>query len=115
SVTQDQLDHVFHRTEAGVEFIAPALPGATTKERAINAYILTGLRNLLGGGDGQFADDEARQVCTQYGAYDPNNHSKVLGTLKPEVTGNKSSGWGLTAPGRLKAAQLVKALAPNND
>jgi hypothetical protein len=110
-VTQEQLDHVFHLNGSEIHLIAPALPGGSNKDKCINAYILAGLRSVLMGEEGRFTDDEARDVCTHYGAYDQNNHSRVLNSLKPAVAGGKTEGWRLTAPGMAKAAGLVKQLA----
>ncbi len=112
-VAQDQLDQLFHRDGENYHFIAPSMVGANNKDRSINAYVLTGLRSVLLGRGGRFTDEEARAICIQYGVYDPNNHSKLLNSLRPEITGHKASGWQLTARGLIKAGELVRQLAGN--
>jgi hypothetical protein len=86
------------------------VPGSSKekKSQALNTYLMTGLANFLTTGDASFSDDDARKLCDHFGCYDKGNHSKYLADLKNRVTGSKSAGWKLTAPGLDAAAELLK-------
>lgn len=108
AVTSEQLEHCFHFDQG--RFIAIALPGNATskREQTINAYLAVGLAHYLASGDASFADADAREFCEQSGCYDSANHTKAIKALKNRVTGSKSAGWKLTAPGLAAAADIVK-------
>jgi hypothetical protein len=107
-VTSEQLEHFFHFDQGQV--IPIALPGnaASKKEQSLNAYMTVGLARFLASGDSAFTDADARKFCEQSGCYDGPNHSKIVKELKNRVTGSKSVGWKLTAPGLSAVAELVK-------
>lgn len=108
TITAEQLEHCFHFDNGQV--IPIALPGnATTKrEQTVNAYIAVGLASYLANGDASFSDATARKFCEQSGCYDLANHITAVKALKNRVTGSKTTGWKLTAPGLTAAAELVK-------
>lgn len=107
-VTSEQLEHCFHFDQGQV--IPIALPGNATskREQTANAYLAVGLAHYLASGDTSFSDADARKFCEQSGCYDNANHTKSVKALKNRVTGSKSTGWKLTAPGLSAAADLVK-------
>ena len=107
-VTSEQLEHFFHFDQGQV--IPISLPGSATskREQTANAYLTVGLARYLASGDTSFSDAEARKFCEQSGCYDNANHTKSVKALKNRVTGSKSAGWKLTAPGLTAAADLVK-------
>jgi hypothetical protein len=109
SVTAEQLQQVFHLSEAGAETIA-GIPGKSKKEQTYNVYILTGLGQLLITGNASFDDKAARDQCEKSGCYDAANHSVHLRNRGNEFTGSKEKGWTLTAPGLKRAAALVKEM-----
>lgn len=108
AITMEQLEHCFHFDQGQV--IPIALPGnaASKSGQTINAYLAVGLAHYLASGDASFSDSEARKFCEQSGCYDNANHTKSVKALKNRVTGSKSVGWKLTAPGLSAAAELVK-------
>jgi hypothetical protein len=106
-VSASQLAEVFHVGEGGVEVIA-SIPGRNKKEQTYNAYILTGLGQLLTTGNPTFADKQARAVCEAAGCYDSANHSVHLRNRGSEFAGTKDKGWTLTAPGLRRVAEIVK-------
>lgn len=107
-ITLEQLEHCFHFDHGKVQPIA--LPGNATskREQTANAYLATGLARYLASGDASFTDTEARTFCEQSGCYDSPNHTKSIKALKNKVTGTKSTGWKLTAPGLTAVAELIK-------
>jgi len=110
SVTSDGLLQVFHLADGKVEVIASQLPGSSKKEQTYNAYVLTGIAQLLAGGDPSFEDKIARSTCEKYGCYDSANHSAHLRARGNEFTGTKDKGWTLTAPGLRRGAELIKEM-----
>jgi hypothetical protein len=109
-ILTDQFQQVFHVVNDEVEVIASAIPGASTKERTINAYVLAGLAKFLISGEMKFDDKFARDVCSKSGCFDATNHSTYLKARSNLFTGSKDAGWALTAPGLKHSADLVKAL-----
>jgi hypothetical protein len=69
---------------------------------------MAGLAALFSSGEASFSDDAARNVCTHFGCYDQRNHSTYVKALGNNVTGSKSAGWKLTAPGLTAIANRVK-------
>src|SRR5437879_4015213 len=61
-LTADDLDQVFHRDGGRVEIIAAAIPGTSSKERTLNAYLLAGMSQLVATGEPSFDDKTARQI-----------------------------------------------------
>lgn len=108
-LTVEQLEHFFHFDNGSVTCIELAGQGKSKKEKAINTYLLTGVAALLGKGEAEFTDDEARKLCEHFGCYDGTNHTKAIKEFGNNITGSKSSGWKLTAPGLTAAAALVKS------
>ena len=111
NISEIQLQQVFHITEGAVEVIAAHVPGKNKKEQTYNAYILTGLGQLLLTGNPTFEDKVARALCESSGCYDSANHSAHVKNRGNEFTGNKDKGWVLTAPGLARAAEIVRELA----
>jgi hypothetical protein len=112
-ISASQLQHVFHITKEGVEIIA-GVPGRNKKEQTYNAYILTGLGQLLRAGNPTFQDKEARALCESSGCYDSANHSVHIKNKGNEFTGTKDKGWTLTVPGLRRAGEIVKELSGQN-
>jgi hypothetical protein len=109
-VSVSQLQQVFHIADGLTEVIA-TVPGRNKKEQTYNAYILTGLGQLLLTGSAAFTDKAARSLCESSGCYDSANHAAHLKDKGNEFTGSKDKGWTLTAPGLKRAAELVKGLS----
>lgn len=108
-VLSEHLEQVFHIDQAGVQPIA--LPGSTNKkiEQTANTYLVQGIAALLSTGESSFADEDARKLCEHFGCYDSTNHSRYVKAIGSRITGSKSAGWKLTAPGLEAAADLIKS------
>jgi hypothetical protein len=109
SIGASQLQQVFHVADGAAELIA-TLPGASKKEQTYNAYIMTGIGQLLLAGNPAFDDGAARALCERSGCYDRANHSAHLAKRGNEFTGSKEKGWTLTAPGLKRGAELIKQM-----
>jgi hypothetical protein len=104
-----ELQQVFHVADGKAEVIA-AVPGKNNKEQTYNAYILTGVGQLLLAGSAAFSDKAARALCESSGCYDQANHSASIRDRGNEFTGTKDKGWTLTGPGLRRAAEIIKEL-----
>ncbi|MGT2503896.1 hypothetical protein ACVOMS_29990 [Bradyrhizobium guangxiense] len=104
-----ELQQIFHMEDGVAEFIA-TVPGRNKKEQTYNAYVLTGLGQLLSTGVPVFTDKAARTLCENSGCYDSANHSAHMKDKGNEFTGSKEKGWTLTAPGLKRAAELIKEM-----
>ena len=111
SLTDAEVEVVFHLNGGEADIIAPDVPGKSKREKTLNCYILEGARELLRTGETSFADKAARTLCTQFGCFDSANHSTYIGEKGNEFTGSKDKGWTLTGPGKKRAAALVKEIA----
>ena len=65
SVTTEPLQHVFHIDGENVDIIADTSPGKNQKERAFNAYVLTGTAEFLKTGEPKFTDKAGREKSVQ--------------------------------------------------
>jgi hypothetical protein len=110
SISEAELQQVFHMSDEGAEVIAAHIPGKNKKGQTYNAYVLTGIGQLLATGTPSFQDKLARGLCERSGCYDNANHSVHLKNKGNEFTGTKDKGWTLTAPGLKRAADLIKEL-----
>lgn len=108
-LTSDQLQQAFHVSDGAAEFIG-TLPGNSKKEQTYNAYIVTGIGQLLVKGEPSFEDKAARALCISAGCYDNANHSSHLKDRGNEFTGSKDKGWTLTAPGLKRGAEIIKQI-----
>ncbi len=111
NLSMDQLNQVFHLSNGVADVIASEIPGANKREKTRNAYIITGISNLLSSGEPTFSDQSARELCVSSGCYDSANHATIMKSKGNELAGTKDKGWTLTAPGLKHGAELVKSLA----
>lgn len=106
-ISEEQLGQVFHIEKGTAQVIS--LPGSgKAAERALNAYLIRGAAAFLSGGEASFSDDEARKLCEYFGCYNSKHHVRDIKALGNRITGTKSTGWKLTAPGLTSAADLIK-------
>jgi hypothetical protein len=109
-ISKEELDQVFLVSEELSEVIASDVPGKGKKEKTFNAYVLTGVLNLLSTGNSNFDDKSARQLCKLFGCFDEANHAAFFRDKGNDFAGSKDRGWALTAPGLKRGATLVKEL-----
>lgn len=108
-----QLEEVFHLDGGSAEVIASEIPGSNNRERSRNAYMLTGIAQLLVTGEVKFDDRSGRELCESSGFYDPTNHAKFFKSGN-EFSGSREKGWALTAPGLKAAAKVIVEISGKN-
>jgi len=106
----DQLEQVFHLDEGAAQVIASEIPGENNRERVRNAYLLTGVAQLLLTGEARFDDRSGRELCEASGFYDPTNHAKFFKSGN-ELTGSRDKGWVVTSPGLKAAAKAIAEIS----
>lgn len=107
----DELEQVFNVVDGVAEVIASHMPGKNKKEQTLNAYVLTGIAQLIATGNANFSDNDARDLCVRSGCYDSGNHATTMKNKGNEFSGTKDKGWTLTAPGLKRAAEIIKELS----
>ena len=106
-LNSEQLEEFFHIEDGKAALIA--LPGDVKgkKQQTITAYVLQGIAALIVNGDAHFTDADARYSCDHLGCLDAPNHAATTRNFGNLITGSKSAGWRLTAPGLKRAASLI--------
>lgn len=107
NVTVSDLENWYHFDGGSVTPLVPA-NASKRSQQAINTYLLLGFSKFLASGDAAFSDQDARQLCEHFGCYDHTNHAKIYKAFGNKITGSKSGGWKLTAPGINAAGALIK-------
>lgn len=108
-LTIDTLENHFHFDDGAVAPIELPGDGKAKREKTINTYLMQGVASLLQSGSAAFEDAVARERCNEFGCYDAPNHGRYLKQFGNLITGSKSNGWKLTAPGLSAAASLLKS------
>ncbi len=115
SISEPELENVFHFNGEGGEFISPTLPGKSKKDQTYNAYVMAGISQLLHTGNTNFDDKLARVICEKVGCYDQANHATHIKNRGNEFAGDKDKGWNLTGPGLKLGAALIKEINKIHD
>jgi hypothetical protein len=112
-LTASALTDIAASTSSGgtsVNVLGGSIPGKSSKQQTISAYILKGVAQLLATGEPTFDDKSARKLCEDLGCYSVANHALYMNSMGNSITGSKDKGWKLTAPGLKKGADLIKEM-----
>lgn len=109
NLTKAELEHWFHFDNGKVTPLILAGDANNRSQQTINTYLMQGFAAFLASGEASFDDQEARELCDHFGCYDKTNHAKYIKNFGNKITGSKSNGWKLTAPGINAAGTLVKS------
>jgi hypothetical protein len=110
----DRLEALFSLGVDEIDLIAKTVPGKTKSKRMRNILLLKGIAAYLGTGAARFTHEQMKEACLHYDAYDGTNFSKHLKNFATEVSGNKESGYTLTARGLSSATELLKKISEAN-
>jgi hypothetical protein len=113
-LTAEQIAQVFHIEGETVDLIANKVPGASARERAVNTYVLLGLRELLRTGQAKFDEETAKNECERLGTHGKTNHATYAKSGGNLLAGSAKNGWTLTAPGQTAGAALVRELTADS-
>ena len=104
----ERVHDLFHVDSEGCKFIGTEIPGASTKHKVVNAYLLAGLCAFIATDETRFEDMDAVALCKHYKCHDSSNHSTYRKRGGNFFTGDKRGGFTLTAPGQKAAADLLR-------
>jgi hypothetical protein len=104
------LSHIFSLGGGEIDLITNEVPGKSKRQRMRNVLLLKGICTYLGKGAPRVAYDELREACEHYDAYDGPNFAAHLKSFSAEVSGNKESGFTLSARGLSAATALIKTM-----
>lgn len=111
SVSIEELSLTFSVGLDEYDIVAKKIPGKSKKEKTKIIFLLMGAASYLKNGTLKFSHENAKETCQHYDAWDTDNFSTYLKTYVGEVSGNKSSGYILTARGLASATELIKQIA----
>jgi hypothetical protein len=104
------LAPIFSLGGGEIDLITNDVPGKSKRQRMRNVLLLKGICTYLGKGVPRVAYDELRQACEHYDAYDGANFAANLKSFSAEVSGNKESGFTLSARGLSAATSLIRTM-----
>lgn len=109
-LTVDALSSLFSLGVDEIDLVAKAIPGKGKKERCLNVVLLKGIAQYLASGAARITQEQIKEACLHYDAFDAANFATNLKSFAPELSGSKASGFTLTARGLTNATELVKGL-----
>jgi hypothetical protein len=111
-LTAAQLSAIFSLGVDEIDLVARTVPGGRVKkEKMRSVLLLKGLAAYLGTGIARFTHEQAKEACLHYDAYDLRNFASYLRGMMSEISGNKESGYQLSARGLTSATEIVKQLS----
>jgi len=105
-----KLSSVFSLGVDEIDLVAKSVPGKSVRARMLNVALLKGIASYLSGGVARINLAQLKGACTHYDAFDENNFYKHLKDFAPELSGNKETGYTLTARGFTDATSLIKQM-----
>lgn len=109
-----QLSAVFSLGVDEIDLVAKSVPGKNKKEKMRSVFLLKGVAAYLGAGAARFTHEQMKEACLHYEAFDAANFALNFKSLSSEVSGNKDSGYSLTARGLTNATEMVKTIMAEN-
>jgi hypothetical protein len=104
------LSSIFSLGVDEIDLIAKDVPGGNKKDRMRSVFLLKGVAAYLGSGVSRFSNEQIKEACLHYKAYDPTNFATYLKSFSGDVSGDKGSGYTLTARGLSTATEMVKLM-----
>jgi hypothetical protein len=104
------LEEIFSIGMEQIELVATNMPGNSKRARMKNVLLLLGIATYLGTGTPRITDEQLREACQHYDAFDSANFASHLKKFGAEVGGNKENGYTLTSRGLVAATALIKGM-----
>ena len=73
-----QLSKLFSLNVDEIDLVSKAVPGENKKERMHSVILLKAIASYLGSGAARVTDEQVREACLHYDAFDSGNFSKHL-------------------------------------
>ncbi len=106
----EPLSKLFSLGSDEIELVSKTVPGGSKRQRMLNVFLLKGVAAYLGGGVARVSDQQVRETCLHYDAFDSANFAAHVKQFAADISGNKQSGYTLTARGLAAATDLVKEM-----
>ncbi len=103
------LSQVFHLEDSKCGIIVNDLKTPKKAQRQVRLGLLVGVKHIVEEGVPNIPDQELRDLCTTYAAYDESNFASYMKKQK-HLFVKTDTGWKLTKPGEKEAANLIKEL-----
>ncbi len=114
SLTAEELSAIFSLGTDDIDLVAKKLPGSSKREKLRSVFLLEGIAAFLGTGTARFTHAKVKEAALHYDAFDAGNFAVHFKTLSSEVSGDKGSGYLLTARGLASATELLKQLTASS-
>ena len=113
-LTVNSLSSIFSLGVDEIDLVAKSIPGKGKKERCYNVVLLKGIAEYLASGAARITQEQIKEACLHYDAFDAANFATYLKGFAADLGGSKSSGFALTARGLTNATELIKQLTQSS-
>lgn len=110
SLTANELSQFFSLGTEEIDLVAKKIPGKSKNARTKSVVLLKGIAAYLSTGAARMTDEQIKEACIHYDAFDSPNHAKYLKRMAAEVSGSKANGFVLTARGITSATEILNEL-----
>lgn len=93
-----------------IDLIAKNVPGKSERERMHSVILLKGIAAYLASGAARFTYGQLKEACLHYRAFNSANFASYLKSFASDVSGEKNTGYTLTARGLAAATEKVTTI-----
>jgi hypothetical protein len=111
-LSPNNLSELFSLGVDEIDLVAKSVPGKSKRQKLRSVLLLTGIASYLGSGAPRVAHEKLKEVAGHYDAFDSANFAATVKDLAAEASGNKDTGYTLTARGLTSATELIKGMTP---
>lgn len=109
------LSKIFSLGLDEIDIVAKKVPGPNEQQRMRSVFLLKGIAAYLGSGAPRFTQEQVKEACEHYSAWNKTNYSTYIKGLSALVGGSAASGYILTSRGLTEAADLIKTMIPESE
>lgn len=93
-----------------IDLVAKEIPAINLKDKMRMVMLLKGIAGYLGSGTSRISDNDLRETCRHYSAYDSKNFATYIKDFSSEISGTKETGYSLTPRGMTAATEIIKQI-----